>query len=342
MKKLLKLAAAALLAWVATAPAQAAPPPTAITIYSEQGQPFSLALDGRLLTRPLARQVHLDWLTPGRHWADFSVPTAYGPPLRFRTSVWLQPGLATNYVLVLRPYGPQLRQVSAVALGGPSGYRPGSYVPGGYPSPPSGYYGGPTGQNQGRYGPEQPPQPGDYYDDRQQSPPYGSQGGYPNSGQPDSRNGQPNTYPNNGQPDNGDPSPDNQPTPGYQPAPGTSNAPGQGNGSYSAPNGDYARITPGSSVLPLAEAADLAAAMRRQPSDEERLDMAKQTLDQASVRAEDLTTFLQTLRTEDARVELAEFGYMHVTDPQNFSRVYSTFQSSASIREVQQAVGIQH
>jgi len=342
MKKLLQLAAAALLAWVGTAPAQAAPPPpAAITIYSEQGQPFSLALDGRLLTRPLARQVHLDWLAPGRHWADFSVPTAYGPPLRFRTAVWLPPGLATNYVLVLRPYGPQLRQVSAVVLGGPGSYGPGAYPPGSYPPPPSGYYGGPTGQHRSSYSREQPPQPGGYYNNGPQSAPYGNQGSYPNGGQSDTRNSRPNAYPNNRYGD-GSNGPDNQRNPNYLPAPGNSNYPSQGNDNYSAPNGGYPPSAPGPNVLPPAEAANLAATMHRQPSDEERLELAKQTLDQASVRSEDLAALLQTLRTEDARVELAEFGYAHVTDPQNFSRVYSTFQSSASIREVQQAVGIQH
>jgi hypothetical protein len=324
MKTLLKLAATALLAWVAT-PALAAPPPTAITIFSERGQPFSLALDGRLLTRPLARQVHLDWLAPGQHWADFSVPTAYGPPLRFRTAVWLQPGLSTNYVLVLRPYGPQLRQVGATVLGGP-GYSPGAYAPGGYPPPPSGYYGGAAIPNSSGYGPTQSPS-GSYYGSGQPTP-SGNQGGYPSNGQYDPRNNRSYPSPNGGQYGNGTNGGGNQRTPGY---------PSQ-SGAYPAPNGDYA---PSAGVLQPEEAADLADAMRRQPSDEARVDMAKQTLDQNSMRSEELATLLQTLDAEDARIELAEFGYAHITDPQNFNRVYGTFQSNASVREVQQALGIQ-
>ena len=118
MKKALLLALAGLLA--ATTPALAHPPAANVNFASERGVPFGLVLDGRPLTRGVARQVHVDQLIPGQHWADFTLPTAYGGTVRFRTRVWLEPGLETSFVLITRPGWPlDLRQVNTVALCGP-------------------------------------------------------------------------------------------------------------------------------------------------------------------------------------------------------------------------------
>ncbi|MVN76425.1 DUF4476 domain-containing protein [Hymenobacter sp. HMF4947] len=358
MKTLFKWAATAVLAWVTTAAAVAAPP-TAITISSERGQPFSLVLDGRLLTRPLARQVHLDWLAPGRHWADFSVPTAYGPPLRFRTAVWLEPGLATSYVLVIRPpYGPQLQRVGAVALGRPA-YGPGGYgYPGGaYPPPPGGAYGAPNqggyydnGQNppmgnQGTYPGNGQVAPGNGqnpYPNHNQQAPINGQNGYPDNGQNPIPNGQGN-YPNGGQYPNGAYPPQTPNNPTYPPAPGNgANGYPNQSGDYPAPNDGYAPNPNSPAALnPLSadDLDDLVETLRHRASDDDRLDVAKQTLDQSSVRAQDLAELLRTLTADEARVELAIFGYAHVTDPQNFGRVYGALQSQASVQQVQQAIG---
>ncbi|GAB3331089.1 DUF4476 domain-containing protein [Hymenobacter humi] len=117
MKKALLLALAGLFA--AVAPALAYPPPANVNFSSERGVPFGLVLDGRPLTRGMAQQVHVDQLAPGAHWADFTVPTAYGRAVRFRSRVWLEPGLETSFVLIARPGRPlDLRQVNAVALYG--------------------------------------------------------------------------------------------------------------------------------------------------------------------------------------------------------------------------------
>ncbi len=143
MKKALLLALVGLLA--AIAPALAYPPPAAnVNFASERGVPFGLVLDGRPVTRGAARQVHLNRLAPGLHWADFTLPTAYGRVVRFRSRVWLEPGLETTFVLVARPGRPLvLRQVAAVALYG-AGRGHGNH---------NGYYGGgynnrPTPYNQ--------------------------------------------------------------------------------------------------------------------------------------------------------------------------------------------------
>ncbi len=102
MKNLFTLAAAGLLALATVLPGRAQPggPPTAVNFASGQGVPFGLVLDGQLLAAPVVREMHLDYLAPGRHWADFSVLTAAGTQ-RFRVAVWwLRPGMEMNFVLI--------------------------------------------------------------------------------------------------------------------------------------------------------------------------------------------------------------------------------------------------
>ena len=149
MKKALLLVLTGLCA--AVVPALAYPPPAAINFSSERGVPFGLALDGQPLTRGAARQVHVDRLAPGVHWADFTVPTAYGGAVRFRSRVWLEPGLETSFVLIARPGRPlRLRQVGAVARYGPGpGYGNGYCDDEGYGN---GRYNTPTPYGQEGYG----------------------------------------------------------------------------------------------------------------------------------------------------------------------------------------------
>lgn len=162
MKKFFTLAAAGWLAfgWANAGLAQpVGPPPTAVNITSERGVPFGLVLDGQLLAAPVVRSLHLDYLAPGQHWAEFSVPTVAGLQ-RSRVSVWLAPGQETSFVLVQRPGRPaQLRQVGRGPMlprdypawaPGPDDYGPGQ---------------GPYGDNGngGNYGGAYPPAgPGGY------------------------------------------------------------------------------------------------------------------------------------------------------------------------------------
>lgn len=190
MKKALLLALAGLFA--AVAPALAYPPaPANVNFSSERGVPFGLVLDGRALTRGVARQVHVDQLVPGTHWADFSVPTSYGGSVRFRSRVWLEPGVETSFVLIARPGRPlDLRQVNAVALYGPGrGYGP--RQGGSHYNSPTPY--GQGGYGQGTYSPNGPapayPQNGnnqgnggyDYDDDGYGNGNGGGAGYYPGS-----------------------------------------------------------------------------------------------------------------------------------------------------------------
>ncbi|OGX81017.1 DUF4476 domain-containing protein [Hymenobacter glacialis] len=275
MKKTLLLALAGLLA--AIAPALAYPvPPANVTFASERGGvPFGLVLDGRPLTRGVSRQVHVDRLAPGAHWADFTVPTARGGAVRFRSRVWLEPGLETTFVLIARPGRPLgLQQVGAVAL----------YVPGhgGYRS----------GYNDG-YG------PGHY-----NSPtPYGQTA--PGSSYPYSRGNQSSDYDNN--------------DPRYAPTPAA--------GSY--------RIMAPQDVDALMQT------LQQRPSEASKLNIAREALGQSSIQADDLKRLLRSLSFESSRVELATFAYSRVADPQNFYRVYDSFDFDASVQEVQQAVSSQ-
>lgn len=319
MKKLFTLAAAALLTWVAAAPVAAAPPmlPATANFVSERGQVFSLVLDGQPLTRPVARQVHVARLVPGQHWADFSVPTRYGRPLRFRTAVWLAPGLETSYVLVLRPgYGPQLRQLGAVPLGRP-GYGPQGNYPGG------GYQQGYPQQPQQAPGPYDNA-PGGYDEDDEMGPPpaspapgYGNPpyGNDPRNGSGYGNNGAP-TYPGGSYPPNNAPS---APNGGYYPGPA---------------NGNYLR------PLPPGDVQNLTEALRSRSFDDARLPLVKQALAQSTVRADELAQLISTLAFDKSRIELAEYGYAHLSDPQNFYRVYDVLRYPSSIREVQQALGL--
>lgn len=194
MKTLLTLAAGWLAFGLATAgQAQpAGPPPTAVNFTSERGVPFGLVLDGQLLAAPVVRSLHLDYLAPGQHWAEFSVPSAAGLQ-RARVNVWLEPGLETSFVLVQRPGRPaQLRQVSRSPVlphdypawaPGPDDYGPGQG---------QGPYDG--NGNEGNYGGAYPPAgPGSY-------PSPGSSPGYPAPGNP-------STYPGPAGPGYGPPAP---------------------------------------------------------------------------------------------------------------------------------------
>ena len=316
MKKALLLS---LVGWLlAAAPVLAHPPmPANVNFTSERGVPFGLVLDGRPLTRGVARQVHVDRLVPGQHWADFMVPTAYGGAVRFRSRVWLQPGLETTFVLVARPGWPiSLQQVNAVALyapgyGGGNGY----YNGGGRYNSPTGYDPAPYGQGGG----------------------YGNQGSYGTS----------NPY-DNGNTDDDDAEDDYGNTPA--PSPGYGNSPnsgGYGNSPNNPGGGYHNGPTPGSypgmatsSYRQLAppDVDALVKTVQARIAEASKLSAAKDGLAQRSLRADDLSRLLRTISSEACRIDLATFAYSHVSDPENFSRVYNAFETESGARAVEAAV----
>lgn len=329
MKKALLLS---LVGWLlAAAPVLAHPPmPANVNFTSERGVPFGLVLDGRPLTRGLSRQVHVDRLQPGQHWADFMVPTAYGGAVRFRSRVWLQPGLETTFVLLTRPGRPiSLQQVNAVALyapgyGGGNGYYNNG---GGRYNSPTGYDPAPYGQgrgydNQGSYGTSDPYDNGnaddDDEDDYGNTPVPNTGPGYGNS--PNGGYGTNPTSPNNGGYGN-DP---NNPSGGYRNGPTPSSYPGTATSSYrqlAPPDVDALTKTVQARI---AEASKLSA--------------AKDGLAQRSLRADDLNRLLRSISSEACRIDLATFAYSHVSDPENFSRVYGAFETESGARAVEAAV----
>ena len=326
---------------LAAAPVLAHPPvPANVNFTSERGVPFGLVLDGRPLTRGVARQVHVDQLLPGAHWADFTVPTPYGGAVRFRSRVWLQPGLETSFVLVARPGWPiNLQQVNAVPLCGPghggSGYynNSGGRYNGPAPYGQGGSYGSPYG-----YGANNPYNNGnDEYDDEDEDDDGDDNAMAPNGSYGSNLNAPISSYNNapasNGGPGYGTP---NNPNGGYGNYP---NTPTGGYPNGSTPTGGY----PGAATssyrrLAPADVDALVHTVQGRIAEASKLSAAKDGLAQRSLRADDLSRLLRSISSEACRIDLATFAYSHVSDPENFDRVYTAFETESGPRAVEQAV----
>ena len=146
-----------LLSWLAAvAPALAAPLATAY-FSSNNGMLFGLALDGQLLTRGPVRELRVEQLTPGEHWAELTIGGPRRSTVRLRSKVWLEPAAENRFVLVARNgRTPELRAAGTVPLYEPSpapvpgygqplpppapGYPNGGYGNGNYPIDPNGGY----------------------------------------------------------------------------------------------------------------------------------------------------------------------------------------------------------
>ncbi|MET4074069.1 DUF4476 domain-containing protein [Hymenobacter sp. UYCo722] len=335
MKKALLLG---LVGWLLAAPVLAHPPvPANVNFTSERGVAFGLVLDGRPLTRGVARQVHVDQLLPGAHWADFTLLTPYGGAVRFRSRVWLQPGLETSFVLVARPGWPlSLQQVNAVPLCGPgygggNGYYNGS---GRYNSPAPYGQGGSYGSQYG-YGTTDPYNNGntgyDDEDDDGDDNATAPNGGYGNN--PNAPNGSYNNAPApNGGPGYGTP---NNPNGGYgnyphNPTGGYNNGPTLGSYPGTATS-SYRRLAP-----PDVDA--LVSTVQGRIAEASKLTAAKDGLAQRSLRADDLSRLLRSINSEACRIDLATFAYSHVSDPENFNRVYTAFETESGPRTVEAAM----
>jgi hypothetical protein len=304
MKALFTYCLAGLLALAGIHPSRAATPPVVVNFSVERGQTFSLLLDGQAVTRPTAQQVHLDNVAPGAHQVELSLPTAQrGRGPRVQASIWLEEGLETSFVLTQRPgYGWQLRQVSTTAL--PDyGYedQPGTYAQPTDPGQPGDAPAGPTGY----------------------PPTAGPAGGYPAgpAGYP------PTTGPTGGYPGGA----------GYPPAGGAPGYPPAG--SYPAP-GSYPG--PNSYLQPLSrqDAADLVRTLRQYPFDDKRLPLFYQAVGRTYVRADDLAAMVRTMSFSESQQKVAEFGYAHLVDPQNFHRVLAALTFSIDANRVLDHLGL--
>jgi len=140
-----------LLSWLSAGPALAAPLATAY-FSSDKGVLFGLTLDGQALTRGPVRELRVEQLTPGEHWAELTLPGPKRSTVRLRSKVWLEPAAENRFVLVTRNgRTPELRAAGTTPLYAP-GYgqplpapvpAPGNYPNnpnGGYPNNPNGGY----------------------------------------------------------------------------------------------------------------------------------------------------------------------------------------------------------
>lgn len=101
-----------------------------------------------------------------------------------------------------------------------------------------------------------------------------------------------------------------------------------------APGGNYLQpISP-------RDLAELTQALNRCPFDDQRLDIAHQALNRSSLRATKLAALVRTMIFDKSQKELAKFGYAHVSDPQNFCRMYDAFTFPLSAREMRQEIGL--
>lgn len=91
-----------LISWLAAlSPALAAPLATAY-FSSNNGALFGLTLDGQALTRGPVRQLRVEQLTPGEHWAELAIAGPRRSVVRLRSKVWLEPAAENRFVLVAR------------------------------------------------------------------------------------------------------------------------------------------------------------------------------------------------------------------------------------------------
>jgi hypothetical protein len=79
------------------------------------------------------------------------------------------------------------------------------------------------------------------------------------------------------------------------------------------------------------DAAGLVRALRECSFDDRRLPLFYQAVGRSYVRADDLAAMVQTMSFSVSQQKVAEFGYVHLADPQNFYRVLAalTFRSDA-------------
>jgi hypothetical protein len=159
------------ISWLAAAGSALAAPLATAYFSSNNGVLFGLTLDGQALTRGPVRELRVEQLTPGEHWAEFAIAGPKRSTVRLRSKVWLEPAAENRFVLVTRNgRTPELRAAGTTPLYAPGygqplpayqgqpgqgydngGYQPapgypnGGYGNGSYPNNPNGGYVAPNG-----------------------------------------------------------------------------------------------------------------------------------------------------------------------------------------------------
>jgi hypothetical protein len=92
--------------------------PTVVTFTTHRGEPFQMALDGRLVNRTASNFVRITHLRPGNQYVEFHIRGRHGV-YRTGINVFARAGYETNYSVRVSGRKVALRVISAVPLGPP-------------------------------------------------------------------------------------------------------------------------------------------------------------------------------------------------------------------------------
>lgn len=100
---------------------------------------------------------------------------------------------------------------------------------------------------------------------------------------------------------------------------------------------------PGPAAYPAGnnDAASLVQALKQCSFDDKRLPIFYQAMSRSYVRSEDLALMVRTMTYSDSQRQVAQFGYGHLTDPQNFNRVLAALTFSTDASTVLDNLGLQ-
>jgi hypothetical protein len=131
--------------------------------------------------------------------------------------------------------------------------------------------------------------------------------------------------------------------PTYPPAPAPAYPTGPGYPSGAAPAYPAGPAYPGVGAYPPinSDVAGLVQALKQCAFDDKRLPLFYQAISRSYVRADDLALMVRTMTYSDSQRQVAEFGYGHLSDPQNFHRVLAALTFSTDASTVLDNLGLQ-
>ncbi|MGI4760132.1 MAG: DUF4476 domain-containing protein [Janthinobacterium lividum] len=89
------------------------------------------------------------------------------------------------------------------------------------------------------------------------------------------------------------------------------------------------------------DVAGLVEALKQCSFDDKRLPLFYQAVGRSYVRADDLALMVRTMTYSDSQRQVAEFGYGHLSDPQNFNRVLAALTFSTDASTILNNLGLQ-
>lgn len=98
---------------------------------------------------------------------------------------------------------------------------------------------------------------------------------------------------------------------------------------------------PAGTYMPNSDVASLIQALKQCSFDDKRLPIFYQAVGRSYVRADDLALMVRTMTYSDSQQQVAEFGYGHLSDPQNFHRVLAALTFSTDASTILDHLGLQ-